>query len=155
MRTTTVVPRFFALMALTLCVAFAVSSLEAGDGGPGAEEAVMAPPSGVVAYYFHGKLRCSTCRKLEALSREAITTGFAKDLDSGKLAFMVVNVETPETEHFVQDFQLTNKSLVLVEYRDGTVVRWKNLPKIWQLVRDPEAFVRYVQEETRTFLGEG
>ena len=138
------------LLALSLVVP---SSAGAGDP-PGAHQN-DAPGTQVVAYYFHGQFRCATCRRLEALSKEAISSGFAKELASGRLAFRVVNVETPNTKHFIKDFQLVTKSLVLVRYKDGKVVRWKNLPKIWQLVRDREAFIRYVQEETRAFLGKG
>jgi hypothetical protein len=58
-------------------------------------------------------------------------------------------------EHFVEDFKLVTRSLVLVSYRDGTVARWKNLDKVWQLVRDEELFSQYVRESTRAFLDEG
>ncbi len=129
-----------------------VAPLLSGAGGPAARESA-APRDGVVAYYLHTTFRCSTCRKLEVLSREALEAGFAEELGSGRLAFRVVNVEEPGNEHFTQDFQLVTKSLVLVEYRNGAVVRWKNLPKIWQLVRDRDACLRYVQDETRAFLG--
>ncbi len=47
------------------------------------------------------------------------------------------------------------RSLVLVSYRDGKVVRFQNLDKVWQLVRDEEAFSQYVRESTRSFLDEG
>ncbi len=146
--------RWLALGAGALGLALLIFPLHARGVETGPQDAAKAPSSGVIAYYFHGTFRCSTCRKLEALSREAISSGFPKDLASGELAFRVVNVETPKTNHFIQDFQLTTKSLVLVEYRDGKIVRWKNLPKIWQLVRDRDAFIRYVQDETRMFLGE-
>ena len=142
------------LLTVTALVLLAIA-FPAGAGNPAPTQPLTTVQSGVVAYYFHGEFRCSTCRKLEALSREAVDSGFPDELQSGKLAFRVVNMETPQTKHFVQDFQLTTKSLVLVEYRDGKVVRWKNLPKIWQLVRDHDAFIRYVQDETRAFLGEG
>ena len=45
------------------------------------------------------------------------------------------------------------RSVVLAEYRDDKIVRWKNLDKVWQLVRDKDAFTSYVQSETREFLG--
>jgi len=142
---------FLAVFALVLAMLpMAQPTVAASGVSPAA-----LPQDGVVAYYLHTTFRCSTCRRLEALSREALEQGFSQDLSSGKLAFKVVNVEEPGNEHFVKDFQLVTKSLVLVEYKDGKVVRWKNLPKIWQLVRDRDAFIRYVQEETRAFLGEG
>lgn len=147
------------LMATTLVVlGFALLSLArqhpSTPAEPGASGRAAPSRDGVVAYYFHTTFRCSTCRKLEALSREALESGFAEELASGRLALRVVNVEDPGNGNFVQDFQLVTKSLVLVEYRDGKVVRWKNLPEIWRLVRNRDAFIRYVQEETRAFLGE-
>ena len=32
---------------------------------------------GVVAFYFHGNVRCATCRKIEAYADEAIHSSFA------------------------------------------------------------------------------
>ena len=109
----------------------------------------------IVAYYFHGNKRCSTCRKLEAYSEEAITGGFTSELESGELEWRVVNTDEDGNAHFVTDFELVTKSVVLVEYRDGEVVRWKNLKLVWQLVGDQDGFLRYVRDETRDFLAEG
>ena len=108
---------------------------------------------GVVAFYFHGNVRCATCKKIEAYSDEAVHSGFAESLEDGALAWRVVNIDEPENRHFVQDFQLVTRSVVLAEYRDGRVVRWENLDKVWQLVRSKDSFVDYVQNETREFLG--
>jgi len=114
----------------------------------------MTPPvDGVVAFYFHGNVRCATCKKIEAYADEAVHSGFAESLEDGNLAWQVVNIDEPENRHFVQDFQLVTRSVVLVEYRDGQVVRWENLDKVWQLVRSKDLFVEYVQNETQEFLG--
>jgi len=107
-----------------------------------------------VAYYFFGNMRCATCRKLEAYSEEAITDAFGEDLASGTLAWRAVNVDEPDNTHFVHDFDLVTKSLVLVEYRDGGVVRFSNLTKIWQKVGDKDEFLEYVRDSTREFIGE-
>ena len=103
-------------------------------------------------YYFHGDVRCATCRKLEAYTDEAIRGGFADELDAGAVVFRAVNVDQAANKHFVTDFQLTTKAVVLVEYADGKVVRHANLTRVWELVRDKERFVGYVQQETRKFL---
>lgn len=120
-----------------------------------AEISATAADTTVVAFYFHGNKRCSTCRKLEAYSTEAITGGFAAELDSGELEWRVVNTDDKENAHFITDFELVTKSVVLAEYRDGEVVRFKNLKLVWQLVGDEEGFLRYVRDETRDFLAEG
>lgn len=123
--------------------------------GPSAEEApAAAAADGVVAFYFHGNTRCATCKKIEAYADEAIHTGFVQALETSALTWRVVNVEEPENRHFIEDFQLVTRSVVLAEFRDEKVVRWKNLDKVWQLVRNKDSFTRYVQSETREFLGE-
>ena len=61
----------------------------------------------------------------------------------------VVNVDEDEHKHFVKDYELVTRSVVLVDA--GDAARWKNLPRVWQLVRDKEKFLEYVREETRQF----
>ncbi len=73
----------------------------------------------VVAYYFHGDFRCPTCHKLEQYSKEAIETGFKDELASGKLEYKVVNVKDKGNEHFMNDYQLYTKSLILSSVKDG------------------------------------
>ena len=106
----------------------------------------------VVAYYFHGNMRCITCRTIEAYAQEAVETGFGKALQEGRLDWRVVNVEEPGNEHFIQDFQLTTRSVVIQEFLDGKSTRWNNLGRVWALVRKKDSFLKYVQDETRAYL---
>jgi hypothetical protein len=108
----------------------------------------------VVAYYFHGNVRCKTCRAIEAYSEEAITQGFPNELASGQLEWRVVNIDETDNKHFLEDFELVTKSVVLVEYRDDKVVRFENLKLVWQLVRDKDGFLRYVRNATHEFVAE-
>ena len=109
-------------------------------------------PHRVIAYYFHTTYRCASCRAIEAYSHEAIESAFADQLKDGRLVWKVVNVETEGNEHFVKDYGLYTKSLVLVNENRGKPAEWKNLEKVWQLLRDKEDFLRYVQDETRSYL---
>jgi len=111
--------------------------------------------SKIMLYYFHGTARCPTCRKFESFSSEALREAFAEALKDGRLEWRVVNVEEPDNEHFVSDYQLYSKSIVIVKKQDGKQTEWKNLKRIWELVRDKEAFVKYVQDEVRIYLGAG
>jgi hypothetical protein len=108
----------------------------------------------VIAYYFHGTQRCVTCRTIESFAEESLSTEFSGELEAGKLAWRPVNVDTPENEHFIQDYELSSRSVVLVKLLDGEQKQWKSLSRVWELVRDKPSFVAYVQEETREFLGE-
>ena len=112
------------------------------------------PAGRVIAYYFHGNLRCSTCHTLEQYSKETIEANFKQALSSGKLEFKTVNVEERANEHFVQDYQLYTKSLVLSLVKDGKEIRSKNLARIWEYASDKKRFFDYVNEEVNNFLKE-
>jgi phage FluMu protein Com len=105
-----------------------------------------------IVYYFHGNMRCRTCNKIEAYTKAAITAGFAKELADGSLEIQIVNTDKSENEHFIKDFQLTNRSVVLTRSRGEKLEAWKNLDRIWLLVRKKEVFQSYIEEETRTFI---
>jgi len=105
-----------------------------------------------IAYYFHTTQRCVTCRKIEALSREAVLNSFAKDLKNGTLVFLTVNVEELQNQHFIQDFQLYTKSLVITKMAGNKTERFRNLPKVWELVYSPADFTQYVKTEISSFM---
>jgi hypothetical protein len=122
---------------------------EAKPGGIG--PAAAASPK-VVAYYFHTTFRCASCKKIEAYSREAIESGFSKELKDGTLEWRVINVEERGNRHYIDDYRLFSKSLILVKMKDGKQAEWKNLIKVWQLLGNREPFLRYVQDEVRSYL---
>lgn len=109
----------------------------------------------VVVYYFYGNVRCQTCRKLEAYTSESITTTFANELADGRLQWRTANTDEKENEHFVKDYELTSRAVVLVEMVDGKQVGWKSLASIWDLVADKESFQKYITDETAAMLKKG
>ena len=109
----------------------------------------------LVVYYFHGDMRCMTCHKLETYAKEALETYFAEELSSNDIVWQVVNVDKPENRHFIQDYKLVTKSVVISETVNGREIRWKNLEQIWQLVRNKESYLNYIHENISAFLREG
>ena len=116
------------------------------------EQALKLMDSKVVLYYFRGTARCPTCRKFESYSNEALQPAFAENLNNGRLEWKVVNVDEPDNQHYVNDYQLYSKSIVIVKIQDGEQLAWKNLNKIWELVRNKDVFIKYIQDEVRTYL---
>lgn len=109
----------------------------------------------VVIYYFHGASRCVTCRTIEAYAREAVETEFSSQLESGSMEFQVINVETPSTVHFIEDYQLYSPSVVVVRFDNNVQVDWKNLNEVWQLVHNKGEFLAYIQDETTAVMQGG
>lgn len=109
----------------------------------------------LVVYYFHGDMRCPTCYRLESYAKEALDTYFAQELSSSDVVWQVVNVDELENHHFIQDYKLVTKSVVISETVNGKEIKWKNLERIWQLVRDKESYLNYIRDSVSTFLEEG
>jgi hypothetical protein len=115
---------------------------------------VKSQNSKVIAYYFHGTFRCSTCQTIEKYSHDAIYQYFPKELSTGKLEFKAVNVEEGETRHYIKDYKLFSKSLIIALYKDDKEVKWKNLKEVWIHAGDKEKFYQYVKDEVEGFLKE-
>jgi len=116
------------------------------------QKAAKEKPPQFVAYYFFTNKRCQTCLTIERLAREAIHQHFKDQLTSGRLQWHGINVEQPENKHFIEDFQLYSKSVIIAEYKDGKPVRWVNLEKVWQLYRNKDKYFDYLASETRAFM---
>jgi len=113
------------------------------------------PANRVIVYYFHTTYRCTSCRNIEAYTYEAINGAFADQLKDGRLAWKVVNIEQKGNEHFAKDYQLYTKSVILARETHGTTKEWKNLSRIWELLHDKPAFLKYVRDEVRDYLKVG
>jgi hypothetical protein len=141
---------------------------EGSTGGPSGDRAGPAAvtedppkPAGlpqggdvVVVYYFHGRMRCPTCRKLESYAREAVRTFFPDELSTGRIRWQAVNVDVPDNEHFVRDYRLTTKAVVLSRLSGGRQANWKNLDRIWDLVGDKDKYIQYICNGIREFLAQ-
>jgi hypothetical protein len=112
------------------------------------------PQDKVIAYYFHGNMRCYSCNILEQYSRQAIEGNFQDELASNRLVFKTVNVQEKANNHFMKDYGLYSQSLVLSFVRDGKEQKFKNLSMIWQYARDRQRFISYVKDEVNAYLKE-
>jgi len=106
----------------------------------------------IIAYYFHGQVRCETCLNIEHYTNEALNTYFGDDLADGRLEWLVINREVPPNEHFVQDYGLYSQALIIIDSIPGQPAEWKNLEAIWDHAHDKSAFMEYVRTEVDQYL---
>ena len=130
-----------ALVILSFMCSFAVS-------------AEISPANFVAIYYFHGNFRCVNCRNIEQYTKEAVEKYFRKELDAGQVVFKVINVETKGNEHFTDDYQLYTKSVVLSLVKSGKEIKFDNLNKVWEHLRNREAFHQYIKTEVEKYIKE-
>ena len=77
---------------------------------------------------------------------------FPGEINSGRIQWKVLDVQLPENKHFIKDYSLYTKSVVVSHIRAGKELRWKNLDQIWMKVRDKNAYLTYIKQEIDTFL---
>lgn len=133
----------------------AAMSAHAGKPKPVAPESLSVatqPKRRVLAFYFHGNVRCATCRKIEDYAREAVEQGFPEGLAEGSIVFQPVNVELPENRHYIDDFHLVTRTVVIAEEVDGVIGQWSRLDEVWQLVGQHDAYLEYVRGVVSEFL---
>ena len=107
-----------------------------------------------VVYYFYTNTRCSSCKTIEAYTKEAVEKNFTADYKGWKVVFKGVNVEEEPNEHFKQDYWLNSKSVVVQKFSGEKALKWGKLEKVWQLLGDKDAFIDYVTAETHKLLDE-
>jgi hypothetical protein len=134
----------------------------AGSKKPPAAQPAKAKPAPaathtVVVYYLYTEPRCISCTNIEKFTKEAIEKEFAKELKSGRLVWMPVDVKKDGNWHYVEDFQLRSKTVVVADYKDSRedknkIIAWKSLEEVWPLLKDKKKFMEYIQTEARIFL---
>ena len=110
------------------------------------------PAHQVAAMYFHRTNRCPTCRKISAYIEEAIQTGFPKELKDGRVKVSMIDFQNKKNKKYTEAYKITGPTLVLADIHNGKATAWKPAPKVWKLVRDKEAFFRYIGDEVRSYL---
>ena len=106
----------------------------------------------VIVYYFHGYYRCTQCLTIEAYTKDAVTSAFPDELKDGRLQLLVLNMQDEANKNYIQDFQLSYYMVVLEIWKDGKRQEWKKLEGVWDLLGNEDAFIKYIQDETRSYL---
>lgn len=71
--------------------------------------------------YFHGNMRCLTCRAIEKFAQETVDSLFKDEVNSGKVLFRVVSI--PENEAMADDYRTTGSSLFVTSFINGKETR--------------------------------
>jgi len=156
---TTAVPAK-ARVELVQTAAIAEPTAEADKPAPKANAAVKpaaktaAEKKTAVVYYFYTYTRCSSCKAIEEYTREAVETRLTPGYKDWNVEFRGVNIEEEPNAHFVQDYFLNSKAVVVRKFAGEKALNYRRLDKIWQLLGDKNAFMGYVVDETHKLLDE-
>lgn len=105
-----------------------------------------------IVYYFHGNRRCASCIKIENYTHAAVEENFASRLKDSSIVWKLVNTDDEANKHFLADYELYTKSVVLSKIVDGKETAWKHLDKVWEMLDDEAEFKKYIATELEAFL---
>lgn len=106
----------------------------------------------LVVYYLHSKTRCPTCRQIESQADAVVHSDFASELQSGAVAWKVVNYEEPSAAGLAKKFEIQMPVVVLARMKGGEIADWKSLDRVWALFGDKARFASYVRDEINKML---
>jgi hypothetical protein len=68
------------------------------------------------------------------------------------MRFQTLNFDRPENKHFIDDYGLAFKTVVVSERKKGKEVRFSKFDDVWKLHDDPKAFKDYLSKGIREYL---
>jgi hypothetical protein len=111
-------------------------------------------PDRVAVYYFHARIRCHSCRWIEATADSTVHTAFAPALKEGRLEWRSINLEEPENQALVQQLEIEGSTLVIAQVVGGEIVRSMHVDQAWYMVGKPKELFNHVRGRVAEFLGE-
>jgi len=102
-------------------------------------EAKAAGLNQVEAYYFHNKIRCTTCKTVEAKAKSNL-----KELYGDKVNFQALNLEEKSTEPIAQKLKVSGQTLLVV--KGNKQVNLTNEGFLYA-VNDPAKFRKIIKEK--------
>ena len=98
----------------------------------------------VVVTYFTTDVRCVSCKTIESLTRESLARDFAGPLESGQVHFQTINIDRAENKHYIQEYDLSFKTVVVAGPLQSADTDWEKLDDVWRLLNAPADFAAYV-----------
>ncbi len=147
----------FQSLFTTLVLLFALGSMtyvvlsDGADSGA-VDPAPATPITELIVYYMDMGKDCTTCQNLESYTREVLETHFKSELARGRVEWRRVDVDLSANGHFVDEFRLYTKAVVLVRFAGGRQVDFVSLSRIWELVYDKDAYMDYIRKEIQASL---
>ena len=93
-------------------------------------------------FHFHATRQCTSCINAGKYAEETLKKYFQSDLDSGRIVFKSINVESPENQEIVSKYGATGSSLWLGVYNSSGFFPEENTA-VWYKTLDENAYLEY------------
>jgi hypothetical protein len=103
-------------------------------------------------YYFHRTARCYSCNTAGQYIRELMTDKYQDEIESGRIDFQEINVESAENKEVAKKFKATGSSLYINRVKDGKDNIEPDV-NIWRLLGDEDRFKEHLESKIDSYLG--
>lgn len=101
-------------------------------------------------YYMHATFRCVTCNTIEKLTKQLLDSKYKKQMQNGSIIFSEVNFQ--KNEQLAKQFDVLSSCVVVARTKNGKIISFERLDKVWELVSNPDEFYAYLSKAIDGFL---
>ena len=105
----------------------------------------------VRVYYMHTTFRCSTCNKIERMTKELLKTQYAEAMADGRIEFESVDFQN--NAKLTEQFDIISSCVVVTLVVDGKIVKHQRLDEVWTLLATPDKFNAYISKAIDQYRG--
>lgn len=113
------------------------------------QASVSAPveQSGIQVTYFTTDVRCISCKTIEQLTLASVERLQQNPDLTGRVYFQTLNLDRPENRHFIEEYELSFKTVVVSHTDSDDVTHWIKLDDVWKNLQNPDAFHDLIETE--------
>ena len=130
-------------------LAFAATALVTKIISVNAAQEPTVLPDGNLVVFFHASARCKTCDDMERLLNGVLARQEYVDLE---ITLVPLESDSAKNRELVEYFRVVGLSLILMERRDGEMVRYDNITTdAWNSINREARFVEMVEGKFSDF----
>ena len=106
----------------------------------------------VRVYYLHANRRCDSCNQIQEMTEQLLYGKYSEEIADDKIEFSQVNFQ--ENKTLAKRFDIRSSCVVVANIKDGKIIAYQRLDKVWELFQKPADFNAYVNKAIQVYLKE-
>jgi len=74
------------------------------------------------------------------MTKKILQTQFSNELKDSVIVFRLLNIDKPENEHYINDYNMKYQTVVLEKLGGDSIVGWSRLDSLWDYIDKDDEF---------------